>query len=440
LKKSAADDRMKAMSGLRFIQKIALLAIFTAAFVLPFFNLPAATAAQTGLSAQTGDYFQNLQNQQNALRTQIKEKEETLKKLQEQEKNLNNQIKTAQKKETTLKNQINQFDQRIQKLAVDIEITETKISQHQLRIRELNLEIKRSEEIIQRNKKNLAELVRTIQSYDHANLLEILLRNKNFSDFLSQTERVQQLQRETQKRLEEIKLAKLKLGGEKTETESEKAELERLTQELDGQKAAAENQKTEKKNLFKITKNQEKNYQKLLSQVEKQQLEIQQGILDLEDKLRFAIDPSKIPAPRPGVLNWPQKGVMSQGYGPTSQTGFTNDAYKFHNGIDVVGNRTRKRPDDALRPSFFPNRETGPKSGGRTNYRLRRQYRFFNRLSSSFHGLRHKHVPDRRSLVRPASARRFNQSSKLSVKLPRFIDPAHNLLCAGLTQPQLVLK
>src|SRR3990167_7723007 len=286
---------MKAMSGLRFIQKIALLAIFTAAFVLPFFNLPAASAAQTGLSAQTGDYFQNLQNQQNALRTQIKEKEETLKKLQEQEKNLNNQI--------------NQFDQRIQKLAVDIEITETKISQHQLRIRELNLEIKRSEEIIQRNKKNLAELVRTIQSYDHANLLEILLRNKNFSDFLSQTERVQQLQRETQKRLEEIKLAKLKLGGEKTETESEKAELERLTQELDGQKAAAENQKTEKKNLFKITKNQEKNYQKLLSQVEKQQLEIQQGILDLEDKLRFAIDPSKIPAPRPGVLNWPQKGV-----------------------------------------------------------------------------------------------------------------------------------
>ncbi|KKU40070.1 MAG: Peptidase M23 [Candidatus Azambacteria bacterium GW2011_GWE2_46_45] len=228
------------MSGLRFIQKIALLAIFTAAFVLPFLNLPAASAAQTGLSAQTGDYFQNLQNQQNALRTQIKEKEETLKKLQEQEKNLNNQIKTAQKKETTLKNQINQFDQRIQKLAVDIEITETKISQHQLRIRELNLEIKRSEEIIQRNKKNLAELVRTIQSYDHANLLEILLRNKNFSDFLSQTERVQQLQRETQKRLEEIKLAKLKLGGEKTETESEKAELERLTQELDGQKAAAE--------------------------------------------------------------------------------------------------------------------------------------------------------------------------------------------------------
>jgi len=324
------------MSGLRFIQKIALLAIFTAAFVLPFLNLPAASAAQTGLSAQTGDYFQNLQNQQNALRTQIKEKEETLKKLQEQEKNLNNQIKTAQKKETTLKNQINQFDQRIQKLAVDIEITETKISQHQLRIRELNLEIKRSEEIIQRNKKNLAELVRTIQSYDHANLLEILLRNKNFSDFLSQTERVQQLQRETQKRLEEIKLAKLKLGGEKTETESEKAELERLTQELDGQKAAAENQKTEKENLFKITKNQEKNYQKLLTETQKKGEVVQKEIYELEDKLKFAIDPNSIPAPRPGVLSWPSNGILTQSYGMTAYAKSGIYGGGPHNGIDVA--------------------------------------------------------------------------------------------------------
>src|SRR3989338_4992716 len=322
---------MKAMSGLRFIQKIALLAIFTAAFVLPFFNLPAASAAQTS------DYFQNLQKQIDALKNQIKEKEETFEKLREQEKNLNNQIKTAQKKETTLKNQINQFDQRMQKLAIDIEITETNISQHQLRIRELNLEIKRSEEIIQRNKKNRAELVRTIRLYDQANLLEILLRNKNFSDFLNQTERVQQLQRETQKRLEEIKLAKLKLGGEKTETESEKAELERLTQELDGQKAAAENQKTEKENLFKITKNQEKNYQKLLTETQKKGEVVQKEIYELEDKLKFAIDPNSIPAPRPGVLSWPSNGILTQGYGPTSQTGFTNDAYKFHNGIDVVG-------------------------------------------------------------------------------------------------------
>lgn len=317
------------MSGL--IRKIALLAVITAVLTLPFFNLSAATLGVAG------DYFQNLQKQIDALRNQIREKEETFKKLQEQEKNLTNQIKTAQKKETTLKNQINQFDQRIQKLAIDIQITETKISQRQLRIQELSLEIKRNEEIIQRNKKNLAELVRTIRLYDQANLLEILLRNRNFSDFLSQNERVQQLQRETQKRLEEIKLAKIKLGGEKTERESEKAELERLNQELDGQKAAAENQKNEKENLLAITKKQEKNYQKLLSRVEKQQQEIQQEILDLEDKLRYAIDPSKIPAPRPGVLSWPQKGIMSQGYGPTSQTGFINDAYKFHNGIDVVG-------------------------------------------------------------------------------------------------------
>lgn len=318
------------MSGLRFIQKIALLAIITATFVLPFFNLSVAE------SAQAGDYFQNLQKQINALKNQIKEKEETFQKLQEQEKKLNDQIKTTQKKETTLKNQINQFDQRIQKLAVNIQITETKVARQQLLIQELNLEIKRSEEIIQRNKKNLAELVRAIRLYDQANLLEILLQNKNFSDFLSQTERVQQLQRETQKRLEEIKLEKIKLGGEKTERESEKAELERLNQELGGQKTANESQKNDKEYLLKVTSNQEKKYQALLIETQKKRTAAQKEIYELEDKLKFTIDLNSIPAPRHGVLSWPSKGTLTQSYGMTAyaKTGIYGGGP--HNGLDIA--------------------------------------------------------------------------------------------------------
>ncbi|MBI2625768.1 M23 family metallopeptidase, partial [Candidatus Parcubacteria bacterium] len=56
----------------------------------------------------------------------------------------------------------------------------------------------------------------------------------------------------------------------------------------------------------------------------------------LEEKLRRAIDPSGVPGARPGVLAWPLEGVLSQGYGPTSSTGFINDGYQFHNGVDIA--------------------------------------------------------------------------------------------------------
>ncbi|PJA64920.1 MAG: hypothetical protein CO159_00510 [Candidatus Portnoybacteria bacterium CG_4_9_14_3_um_filter_40_10] len=52
----------------------------------------------------------------------------------------------------------------------------------------------------------------------------------------------------------------------------------------------------------------------------------------------YAIDPSSIPVYRSGVLAWPLQGAINQRYGPTSQTGFINDAYNFHNGIDIDAN------------------------------------------------------------------------------------------------------
>lgn len=317
------------MKVLKYAGKFICVCLLTIFLISPFFY-------KSLTAAQISDYVQKIQAEIENLRNQIKEKEEISKKLNEEKKALSEQIKTTQKKETTLKNQITQFDQRIKKLAVDIQITETKISKNILTIQELEMEIKRNDDVISKNRKNLAEIIKEIKSYDEANFLEILLKNKKISIFLSEAEHVRRLQAETQKRLEEIKLTKFKLGEEKIEIEGIKNELENLNTELDGQKRATESQKNDKEYLFKITKNQETNYQKLLTKAEKQQQAIQQDILDLEDKLRYTIDSSKIPAPRHGIFAWPHDGRLTQRYGPTSQTGFINDAYKFHNGIDIA--------------------------------------------------------------------------------------------------------
>ena len=84
------------------------------------------------------------------------------------------------------------------------------------------------------------------------------------------------------------------------------------------------------------TKNQEKKYSSLLSEIQKKRDGIQKEIYELEEKLKYTIDPSKIPAPRRGLFNWPANGTISQKWGSTSETGFINDSYKFHNGVDIA--------------------------------------------------------------------------------------------------------
>jgi murein DD-endopeptidase MepM/ murein hydrolase activator NlpD len=127
-----------------------------------------------------------------------------------------------------------------------------------------------------------------------------------------------------------------KLEAEKKDADAKRKYLNDLKNELSGQKGAMVDQQDEKEYLLKKTKSQEKSYQKMLSELEELQKEIQSEIFELEDKLRFAIDKASIPAPRSGVLEWPAEGILSQGYGLTSKTGFINDSYKFHNGIDIA--------------------------------------------------------------------------------------------------------
>ena len=49
----------------------------------------------------------------------------------------------------------------------------------------------------------------------------------------------------------------------------------------------------------------------------------------------MTIDPNSIPSARKGLFEWPTIGSITQIYGPTSVTGFVNNVYNFHNGIDI---------------------------------------------------------------------------------------------------------
>lgn len=269
------------------------------------------------------------------LKQQIKEKEEEIKQLEEQAAAYQQSLKQTQQEKNTLQNQLNIIQGRINKLRADINVTSARISTANLQIEELTLEIYEKENQIKEHKENIAGIIRTIYEYDEKTLLELILENQKFSDFLSQIEYIELLQENVQKDLESLKNLKSELENQKQDIETRKNELEVYNAQLYSQKQIEDSQKTQKDSLLKQTKGQEQKYQQLLTDIEEKQRQIQEEIYEIEEKLRLTLDPESIPKPHPGVLSWPNEGLLTQYYGYTP---YSQRLYKsgFHNGIDIA--------------------------------------------------------------------------------------------------------
>ncbi len=269
------------------------------------------------------------------LKKQIEEKGEEIKQLEEQAAAYQQTLKETQQQKNTLQNQLNIIQGRINKLRADINLTSARISSANLQIEELTLEIYEKTKKIQEHKKNIAGIIRTIYEYDERTLLELILENQKFSDFLNQVEYIELLQKNIQENLESLKNLKLVLEEQKAEIEIKRHDLEVYNAQLYSQKQIEDNQRAQKDYLLRQTRGQEQKYQQLLTNIEEKQRQIQEEVFELEEKLRLTLDPESIPKPHSGVLSWPNEGLLTQYYGYTP---YSKRLYKsgFHNGIDVA--------------------------------------------------------------------------------------------------------
>lgn len=296
--------------------------IFTAIFLISIFIF----VFQINLKASTID----------EIKQQINNKEREIQEIEEKINSYKNLILETQKQKNTLKNQINLLDAEITNLNWNIKLTETKIKKINLEIERLNLEIQIQNNNIQNKKRTIGELIKLFQNYDNNFLIEIFLKNLSLSNILNQLQNIEFLQVQLLENIKSLKEYQIKLKNIKSDLEINYLELSKLKQDLLYKKEIKQDQQSIKQNLLRKTKNQENLYQKYLQNLQKQRDIIQREIFELEDQMRYLFDPNSVPKPRPGILTWPLRGVLTQKFGKTSKTGFINHFYKFHNGIDIA--------------------------------------------------------------------------------------------------------
>ena len=200
------------------------------------------------------------------------------------------------------------------------------------------MNIKAKEEEIQQQKGLLAEFIRVMHEAESQSMVEILLANTYLSDFFSNLERMQYLEKNININLEALKSLKAQLNQQKEEQKREKEKLKAFNLKLKDQKALNESVKSQKNILLKETKSQEAIYKKLLADRQAKAKALQEEIRAIEEQIRIIIDPQSLPRTGAGVLAWPlDKIKITQYFGNTPFATANPQVYPKggHNGIDL---------------------------------------------------------------------------------------------------------
>ncbi len=217
------------------------------------------------------------------LNSQIQQQEQKKAELERKAREYQQVINQKQSEIKSLNNQVAIFNARTEKLQVEIKLTEDDISQTNLEIIRLDYGIEEAERDTEKQRKNLASIIQTIAEYDQTSEIEIVLQSENFSDFFNQLSYLEDLQTGVQEKVENLRLLKFALRGNKNSKEEKKEELEGLKSQLDDQKFSLASQKNTKETLITHTRGEESKYQQLLANIEAQRKSLLGDIARLRD-------------------------------------------------------------------------------------------------------------------------------------------------------------
>ncbi|MCB9802629.1 peptidoglycan DD-metalloendopeptidase family protein [Candidatus Nomurabacteria bacterium] len=221
------------------------------------------------------------------LNQDINEKRSTITELNKQIDVYKKNITAKQRELNSLSNQVATINESIAKINLEVATIELEKETAALQIENTNIKIQAKEKEISEQKAVIAEILRTVhREQQNTSLLEVLLMNNNFSDFIGEIKRMEDLQDTLLSRVEDLQKIKLSLTDEKKELEANQDELLVLAERLASKKESLSGQKIVKANLLEQTHGQEASYQALLEQARQEQQQLNSDIVYLEQTAR----------------------------------------------------------------------------------------------------------------------------------------------------------
>lgn len=237
-------------------------------------------------------------------------------------------------KKQTLQTAVNGLDISVKKTQAKVRAKQGQIATTELEIKELSGEIMGKEEIIKIESNAIAGTIRKLQEAEDYSLVEMLLGSKNVGELWGDTEVVRTIQDSMRAHVVSLEEAREILAEDRDEAQEKRELLVTQKEELADEEKSLAVQKKEQQGLLSKTKSQESNYQKLLADKRAARATFESALSDLESKLQYTLDPSRLPSAGKGILRWPLDNVrITQQFGRTADSGRLYVS-GTHNGID----------------------------------------------------------------------------------------------------------
>lgn len=182
------------------------------------------------------------------------------------------EIKSQQ--QDTLQTQLDLINTEQQRNQIELQVTQKKAETVSQQINDLEQQVAEKEKQIQYQKTILVGLMQTYYDYYQQGILNIVLLNKDLSNFFNQSDYIEQSSTKINDVLGSIRDAKNNLEGEQLDLQQKKAEMDRLKGDLQDRNYYLEANESQKQSLIVKTQGEEAKYKDLLAQVERQKLEL----------------------------------------------------------------------------------------------------------------------------------------------------------------------
>jgi murein DD-endopeptidase MepM/ murein hydrolase activator NlpD len=270
-------------------------------------------------------------------------------------------ISAKQRELNSLSNQVSTLNQSIAKINLEIEKINLEVETLNLKMENTELKIQAKEKEIGDQKEVVAEVIRTLhREQQKSSLLEVLILNDSFSDFMSELEQLEDMQDVLVGGVEELNTVKMALHSDRGSLEEERIELDTLKGVLDNKIGSLDTQKSAKYNLLTLTAGQESKYQELLQQAREEQEQVNNDIVYLEKIAREKLNRQlKLEAIESDGLMWPVASRIVTAY-------FHDPDYPYryifeHNAIDIAS--PQGSPIRAAESGYVARAKDGGKTG-----------------------------------------------------------------------------
>ncbi|MBI2610869.1 lytic murein transglycosylase [Candidatus Kaiserbacteria bacterium] len=245
-----------------------LARIAVGAFLLLLVSCDAAISATYSFAETLEERRARLESQLVEIERDISEKRGVLSEKQKERASLERDIAILDNQIGVAQQQIKHRDLSISKLRDDISVKKSAIG-------EVDKKVSRSEQ-------SLAQLIRRTHEIDDISLAELVLGG-SLTDLFQDIDNYETLQRDLDRSFDEMAALRADLSVRKEILEEKQGEEEQLRRIQVLEKQAIEKREKEKQQILTVTKGQEKAYQELIAERERQAAVIRSALFELRD-------------------------------------------------------------------------------------------------------------------------------------------------------------